>query len=282
MKLGYLQQRAWMAWAALVCSALLAACAAPGTGSTSNRSSASSDAGTGRDLMTESDETETHKRARIRLELATAYFSQGQSTTALDEVKQALAVDPNLAGAYNLRGLIYASLNDDGLAEESFRRALQLSSDDGSSMHNYAWFMCQRRRFDEADAMFGRAAALPQYRNLGMTLMAQGVCQARAGKSADAEKTLLHAFEVDPSSPATAMNLADLLYRKGDYERARFYVRRVNNVPDLSNAETLWLAARIEQRMGNRQGANDLGAQLRARYPNSREAAAFDQGRFNE
>lgn len=234
------------------------------------------------DIVTASDESEKQKRARIRLELASAYFSQGQATTALDEVKQALAVDPNSSEAYNLRGLIYSSLNDDPVAEDSFRRALQLNAHDGSAVHNYGWFLCQRRRYPEADAMFAQAAALPQYRDLTMTLLAQGVCQARAGRAADAEKTLSRSYELDPSNPATAMNLADVLYRKGEYERARFYVRRVNNVPELSNAETLWLAARIENRLGNRQGAGELGAQLRARYPRSPEAAAFEQGRFNE
>ena len=86
-----------------------------------------------RDLVTASDETDLAKRARIRLELASAYFAQGQAATALDEVKRALAIDPDNVGAYNLRGLIYASLGEVGYAEESFRRALSLKTDDGES-----------------------------------------------------------------------------------------------------------------------------------------------------
>jgi type IV pilus assembly protein PilF len=42
------------------------------------------------DRPTASDETDALKRARIRLDLAAAYFAQGQLTTALDEVKLAL------------------------------------------------------------------------------------------------------------------------------------------------------------------------------------------------
>ncbi|TAL14545.1 MAG: hypothetical protein EPO01_19440, partial [Aquabacterium sp.] len=74
----------------------------------------------GRDITTASDESEVRKRARIRMELASAYYTQGQMTTALDEVKQALVADPGLPGAHNLRGLIYDALGNDGLAEESF------------------------------------------------------------------------------------------------------------------------------------------------------------------
>ncbi|WP_140625834.1 type IV pilus biogenesis/stability protein PilW [Methylibium rhizosphaerae] len=286
MTLGRWARGRWiLAGAAAV--TVLAGCVSTTTTTTSIPSNADAETtrtptGSSPDLSTASDQTDAQKRARIRLELASAYYSQGQTNTALDELKQALAADPNSAEAYNLRGLIYTTLNDDALAEESFRRALQLNARDGSAMHNYAWFLCQRRRFPEADRMFEQAVGQPQYRGVTVTLLAQGVCQSRAGRPAEAEKTLLRSYELDPGNPATAVNLADLFYRKGEYERARFYVRRVNNNPELSNAETLWLAARIENRLGNRQGANDLGSQLRSRYPRSREAAAFEQGRFNE
>ena len=44
-----------------------------------------------RDRVTASDEPEAQKRARARMELASAYFSRGQMTTALDQVKLAIA-----------------------------------------------------------------------------------------------------------------------------------------------------------------------------------------------
>ena len=72
------------------------------------------------DLLTESDEPESRKRARIRLELAVGYFEQGQTTVALDELKQSLLADPNFAEAHNLRGPIYMRLNDQRLAEKGW------------------------------------------------------------------------------------------------------------------------------------------------------------------
>ncbi|MCW7540342.1 type IV pilus biogenesis/stability protein PilW [Aquabacterium sp. A7-Y] len=238
--------------------------------------------GSSREIVTTFDETENQKRARIRLELASAYFGQGQTTTALDELKQALQADPNMPQAYNLRGLVYASLNEDQLAEESFRRALQLNGRDGDVMQNYGWFLCQRGRYNDAYEQFDRAIALPQYREAAKTQLAKGVCQARAGSLPAAEQTLTRSYELDPGNPATSVNLADVLYRRGEFERARFYIRRVNNVPQLANAETLWLAARIEHKLGNTMGAMDYGNQLKQRYPQSRQAAAFEGRRFDE
>ncbi|HEX6705451.1 MAG TPA: type IV pilus biogenesis/stability protein PilW [Albitalea sp.] len=235
-----------------------------------------------KDRVTASDETEAAKRARVRLELAAAYFGRGQLTTALDEVKLAIAANPTDPSAFNLRGLIYAGLGDDRLAEESFRRALQLDARDADTMQNYGWYLCQQKRYAEADAQFRQALDVPHYRAAPRTLLTQGICQARAGQWPQAEASLTRSYELDPGNPATAVNLAEVLYRRGEFERARFQMRRVNGNPDIVNAQTLWLAARIENRLGNRQGVQDFGTQLRNRFPQSPEAGAFARGQFDE
>lgn len=229
-----------------------------------------------------SEEADAQKRARARMELASAYFSRGQFNTALEQVQIAITSDPNYGEAYNLRGLIYSALGEQALAEESFRRALQINPRDGDAMHNYAWHLCQQKRYPESFALFGQALAMPQYRGAARTLLAQGVCQAHAGQLAEAEASLTRSYELDPTSPFTATDLAEVLYRRGEYERARFYIRRVNALPEVANAQTLWLAARIENKLGNRQGASEFGAQLRNRFPESREASSFARGAFDE
>lgn len=255
---------------AVLALALLAACAGPGQG------------GDRRDIATASDQTDADRRANVRLELAAAYFGRGQNTTALDEVKQALQADPNLVDGYNLRGLIYGAMSENALAEESFRRALQLDARNGGALHNYGWFLCQLRRYGESEQQFNQVLSQPGYLDMPRTLLAQGVCQARNNQWTEAERTLSRAYELDPANPATAMNLSELLYRRGEYERARFYVRRVNAVENLMNAQTLWLAARIENKLGQAAQVQALGSQLRDRYPQSPEALQYEKGLFDE
>lgn len=235
-----------------------------------------------RDVTTLSEQADPARRAQVRMELAAAYFSRGQSATALEEVKQALVADPNLADGYNLRGLIQASMGEPQLADESFRRALQLKPTDADTMHNYGWLLCQQRRFADADAQFAKALALPSYREPQRTLLARGVCLARNEQWADAERALVRAYELDPGSPAVGVNLSEVLYRRGDYERARFYVRRINIQDDVLNAQSLWLAARIENRLGQTVQRQALGEQLRNRFPQAPETLLFERGRFDE
>jgi type IV pilus assembly protein PilF len=251
---------------------VLSGCAAPAdTGASAARG----------DIVTQSDEPENRRRARIRLELAVGYFEQGQTTIALDELKQSITADPNFAEAYNLRGLIYMRLNDPRLAEESFRRALVISPRDPGVLHNYGWMLCQQGRYAESQQTIAQAIADPQYGSRAKSWMAQGLCQLKAGKTADAEQSLLRSYELDAGNPVTGFNLASVMYQRGEVVRAQFYVRRLNN-SEYANAESLWLGIKIERKLGNREAVQQLAAQLRKRFVQSRELAAFDRGAFDE
>jgi len=264
--------RLCLAWVALAWAVLTAV-----GGCTSNPATPAAS----QDIVTESDEPEARKRARIRMELAVGYFEQGQTSVALDEVKQVIALDPSFPDAYNLRGLIYMRLNDMAQAEDSLRRAVALNPRDANVQHNYGWLLCQQGRYDDAQRAFDVAMANPLYAGRAKTLMAQGLCQAKAGRTAEAERSLARSYELDAGNPITGYNLAILLYRRGDYPRAKFYIRRLNN-SELGNAETLWLGIKVEWRLNDQVALQQLAEQLRKRYPKSREAAAYERRAFDD
>jgi type IV pilus assembly protein PilF len=235
----------------------------------------------GSEIVTASDEPEARKRARIRLELAVGYFQRGQTTIALDELKQSLAADPGYGEAYSMRGLIYMRLNDFRFAEESFKKALALQPQDPNILHNLGWLVCQEARYPEAQQFFTQALSNSQYGERAKTFRAQGLCQMRAGQTAEAELSLLKSYEFDAGHPMTAYNLSTLLFQRGDYGRARFYIRRLNN-SDLANAESLWLGIKVERSLENQEAMQQLADQLVKRFPQSSEAIAYQREAFNE
>lgn len=253
--------------AALALVSLLVACGAPPQS---------------REVQTDSDRSAADKRAVVRLELAQGYFASGQYPTALDELKQALLSKPDMREALSLRGLIYAAMGEMQLAEESFRRTLSIYPNDPDTLHNYGWFQCQQQHWQAADAQFDLALAQATYRAPQRSLLAKGVCEARSGRMKAAERTLSRAFELDAGNPAISVNLAEVLYRNGELERARFYIKRVNAVPEQVNSQSLWLALRVERKLGNVAGEQDLASELRKRYPKSPETQLLDVGRFDE
>lgn len=233
------------------------------------------------EIVTASDEPEARRRARIRLELAIGYFEQGQTNIALDELKQSIAADPTYSAGYNMRGLIYMRLNDYRFAEESFNQALALSPRDASVVHNLGWLLCQQARYTESSAMFQRALSNPQYGERAKTYMALGLCQVRAGALTDAEASLMKSYELEAGNPITSYNLSMLLFKRGDYVRSQFYIRRLNN-SQLANSESLWLGIKVERKLNNTEALQQLGAQLEKRFAGSPEAIAFQRGSFDE
>lgn len=256
-----------------VCSSLLVGCA--------GRPGGTSLGSNGTDLITESDEPENRRRARLRLELASGYLENGQTNVALDEIKQALIADPTFSDGFNLRGLVYMRLNDMGLAEDSFKRALALNPRDADVAHNYAWLLCQQARYPESFRFFGQALGNPTYRASAKSLMAQGVCQIQAGLKQEAELSLTRSYQLDAGNPLTGYNLANLLYQRGEFVKSQFYIRRLNN-SELANAETLWLGVKVERRLNNLDVSQQLANQLRRRYAQSRETAALEKGAYDE
>lgn len=232
-------------------------------------------------IQTPSDDSEARRRARTRLALAIGYFENGQHTVALDEFKRVVQIDPTFADAYNLGGMIYMQLNDVPLAEAHFQRAISIDSRDANAWHNLGWLQCEQRRYPDAAQSFQRALAVPGYPGRARTLMTQGICEARGGDRAAAETTLMRSYELDAANPVTGYNLSQLLYLRGDYSRAQFYIRRLNN-SEQANAESLWLGIKVERRMNNPQAMEQLASQLRRRFGQSRELQSFERGSFDD
>ncbi|MDI3380931.1 type IV pilus biogenesis/stability protein PilW [Xenophilus aerolatus] len=268
----------WLPGCAAVAALVLAGCTTTTTTTTSFADMKNSPPTA---VAPESAQAQAQRRAELRLQLAVGYFQHGQTEVAMQEINQALAADPNYADAYNLRGLIYMRQDEAAQAEDSFRRAIALKPRDPDTRHNYGWLLCQQKRYADAMGQFGAALALPTYQDAAKTLMTQGVCQIQAGDRAAAEKSLTQAYELDAGNPVIGYNLASLLYQREDYTRAQFYIRRINNGQQ-ANAESLWLGVKTERRMGNREAMAQLASQLQRRFPQSREALAYERGNFND
>lgn len=230
----------------------------------------------GQSQMPAGDRQET---ARLRTELAFNYFQRGQLSIALEEISSALRADPNYATAYNVLGLVNMDLGENVKAEEAFRRALAIAPQDSDALNNFGWFLCQTKREREGIDRFLLALKNPLYPTPEKPYLNAGICSQRIGNEAAAEEYYRKAFALDPMNAGAMMRLGDIYFRRNDFEKARFYIDRVNKNYEPS-AESLWLALRIERKAGDRLAEASFAAQLRRRYPNSPELQLLQQGRF--
>lgn len=226
-----------------------------------------------------STETDQRRRARIRVELASNYYQSGNYAVALDELQQALAIDPGYATAYGVLGLIHADLGQHKRAEEAFQHGLRLAPGNADLNNSYGWFLCQSGREPASIAYFERASKDPLYRTPAKPLHNAGICLLRIGDEEGAEGYLQRAFEADPSNAVALYQLGEFYLRRGDLQRARFYSQRLLGAWQ-PNAQTVWLALRIEHARGDAEAERGLSAQLRRLFPDSPEAALLAQRRF--
>lgn len=243
---------------------------------------ATNKAGSARDeLPTSSDQTNGQKRGALRLQLAVGYYQRGEMNVALDEIKQALQADPDLADAYSMRGLIYMGMGETHLADENFQHALRLQPGNGNFSNNYGWFLCQNGRASESIAYFETALKDRKYTSPANALAQAGICSLKLHDVDAAEKYFLGAFKFEPGNASINVYLARLYYDRKDVERASFYAQRVVKA-DVLDADVLWLAIKIAHKQGDRITEASLGAKLHRLQPNSVEYAAFQRGAFDE
>jgi len=218
-------------------------------------------------------------RARVHTDLAAAYYERGSMAIALEELRVATAADANYPPAHSMLGLVYMELRENQLAEASFERALRLSPSDPDINHNYGWFLCNTSREKESIKLFVQAIRNPLYATPWRSYSAAGVCSLRGGNSKDAEEFFQRALKLEPDDTPSLIKLGEIRYRQGQVDDARRLVSRYNKLIT-PTAESLWLALRIERKLGQRVAEQSFANQLRRRYPGSPEYRALQSGQY--
>jgi type IV pilus assembly protein PilF len=194
-------------------------------------------------------------------------------------LRKAITSDNRFGPAYNIYGLIYMELTEDKLAEENFRRAIELDRSDSEARNNYGWFLCTRGRHDEGLEQFAVALRNPLYPQPERAMANAGLCAEMKGDLALAEANLLKSLKLQPDNPNTVLKLAGLNFRQGRLmETQRLLGRHAELAPP--TAESLWLGVRLERKLGDRAQEAAYGLQLRKRFPDSNEARLLLAGQY--
>lgn len=225
--------------------------------------------------------SDPRNRAKIHTELGAAYFQAGNPAVALDHLATAISVDSSFHQAYSVRGLVYGSLKENDKAESDFQRALRIAPDDPEVNNNYGWFLCNSGKARQSIVYFLNALKSPLYETPDVAYTNAGSCALKSGDLDGAQHYLLQALQLARDGGLTArLQLAQLFYLRGNFEESRFYMSDVLKQMASPTAEALWLAVRLERKLGNRQAEGGFAAQLRGRHPTSPEYQEFLKGNF--
>jgi type IV pilus assembly protein PilF len=223
---------------------------------------------------------EARYKADVHTELAANYYSRQQYDIALEELDIALKSDPKHVSAYNLLGLTYMELREDQKAEQAFANALRIAPANPDVNNNYGWYLCNRQREKDSIAYFLAAAKDPLYNQPYKPLTNAGICSRRAGDATKAEEYFRSALRLAPADPQVNLQLADLNYSRNNLPQAKLHLARVMEA-QISNAEVLWLAVRMDRKLGDRNSEASNALKLKKRFPDSREAKLLQSGKYD-
>lgn len=223
--------------------------------------------------------SDAQQRAKVHTELGALYLGAGRFAVAQEEARIAINADANYAPAYNLLALVHMNLRETGPAEEEFQKALRLAPNDPEINNNYGWFLCQSDRVKQSIPHFMAAIKNPLYTTPAKAMTALGICYLRLPDDAAAEDFLFKALRLDPANLEARYWLADIAYRKGRYYDARVLVGELNKLIE-PNAQSTWLALKVERKIGDREGEARYASQMRRKFQGTPEYQKFMQGQY--
>jgi len=221
-------------------------------------------------------EVSPQRRAELHTELGAGYYERGQMDIALDELNEAVKLDPNYARAYNIFGLIYAVLGETAKAEQSFQRALALAPQDPEIRQNWGFYLCTHGRPRDSLAEFDAAIRNPLYKTPEIPLVNAGRCAAAAGDPRLAVTYFRRARTLAANNDAALLGLAQIAYREARNEEARRLIKSMRQA--ILPPVALYLGMCVERRLGDRQAETSYVTQLKNRYPDADETKAIATG----
>lgn len=219
---------------------------------------------------------EPDRVAEINTQLGIEYMRQGSNEVAMRKLEKALQADARYPEAHEAMGLLQARIGEFDKAEDHFKRAMSLAPGDSSIMNNYGQFLCQRERREEAYALFDKAVANPLYATPELAYANAGTCARAGGSLEQAENYYRQALQRNPELAPVLLGMADINFETQRYLTARAYLQRYEAVAQPTPG-TLWLGARIERMLGDREAEARYAASLRKRFPDSLEAGELSR-----
>ncbi len=165
---------------------------------------------------------ENPRNAEAAYHLGRACYTQNWFDRALAAFQQALQIDPGYGKAENNLGLTWAALNRPELAEEAYRKAIRIDSENGSPSEqpyvNLAELLVNHNQLAEALTLLATAKRIqPRAERVeelrGRALLLQN-------RLSDAETAFRAALELQPDNGAIHYELGRVLKREGHSDEA--------------------------------------------------------------
>ena len=153
-------------------------------------------------------------------------------------------------------------------------QALEDFPDNFNTRNNYGAFLCDNRRYDEAETQFVLAIKSPLNTQTANSYENAGLCALRDKKWQRAKSHLSAVLRYESIRARSILGLAKANLELGLLNDAAQQLRNYRRIYS-QTSESLWLAIQIEQQRGSVDIAKQLARVLIQKYPNSAATKAY-------
>ena len=222
------------------------------------------------------DDVRALRAAEVNTRLGIQYLRSGEYDMSRKRLEKAIHLAPGYAGAHDAIAVLYERVGERTLAEKHYLKSLRLDPDNASSRNNYGQFLCQSKRYSEAEDAFMQAANNPFYRTPWVPLTNAGICYMGVPDNEQAEKYLRQALQQQPEYAPALLKMGMLSFAAGNYLATRAYMQRFQQVAD-HTPESLWLAVRAEFALKDHQAWGNYAFQLKNKFPDSEQTLLLQE-----
>ena len=213
------------------------------------------------------------------LQLAIGYLDEDDLPSAKRHLGNAAEIDPNNSEIFAIWGLIYTREGELTLADENFRQALRMDSDNSQARNNYAAFLFARGRIEDAYDQLEQVVTDTEYQQRPQAFENLGVAAMQLGRLEDAEEAFSRARQLNPNQLRSVLELAVINLGRDNVTQARTFWQNYLTLIQFynlgHNPRSLLIGAQIEQASENNERARQYGELLRSTFPASAEYQSY-------
>jgi len=205
------------------------------------------------------------------VELGIAYFRQGDTLRAKENMLKALDVDPRSPEAHASLALVFQQEQEWTLAESHFEKAIALDPKNSAARNNFGAFLFAQGRAEEAIAQLQVAVSDQFYARRGQAFENLGFAHISLADIDEARVAFDRALSLNPKLARSMTELALLHFDEQAFEQARVLDARLDQFGSMSSRRLL-LCGLVAQHFSDEARAQDCYSAMKKRYPRSDDA----------
>ncbi len=212
--------------------------------------------------------------AQLYANMGLEYLRNKKYEIAKDRLLKSIESNPDYAPAHHYLAQVYSRLGNMQLAQRHYESALKQDATDPFLQNNYAVFLCNTGKIEDAEAWFLKLSKNVSYSVPHLLFENLGNCVYRGASPAQkkrAESYFKRALAHNPKLKVSLSRMAEINFKKGEYLKARAYLERFMAL-EAYTPEMLLLGVKVEKQLGDRKMTEYYKSLLFERFGRSMQA----------